>query len=113
MRMLHQVICGCRCGYISAFYPLEIARKSNELGTTKKSKVENNLVIYMKGVQFDFAKEASKRPIEFGRKLSSIVGKVGEVRSVKDSVRITYLKTLNPKQKSVLYMPVPDGLIDR
>jgi len=75
--------------------------KSNKLATTNKSKVENNLVIYMKGVQFDLAKEASKRPIEFSRRLSSIVGKVGEVRLVIDrpSVRIT---CLNSKQKSVL-----------
>ncbi len=72
---------------------------SNSNTATKKGKVDTDLLVYIKGVNFDISKEASRHPIDFSRKLSQIAGTVGEVKLVKDNVRI---KCLSLKQKSVL-----------
>ena len=74
--------------------------KSNEASTSasgtgssnaKKGRVDSGLLVYLKGVDFDIAKEASRnpQPLEFSCKLTSIAGAVGEVKLLKDSVRIT------------------------
>jgi len=65
----------------------------------KKGRVNSGLLVYLKGVDFDITREASRNPLEFSRKLGSIVGAVGEVRLLKDSVRITCVAE---KQKMML-----------
>jgi len=39
-----------------------------------------SLHVYIKGAGSDIAKEASKQPIQFSRRLSQIVGAVGKVK---------------------------------
>ena len=67
--------------------------------TAKKGRIDSGLIVYLKGQDFDIVKEASKHPLEFSRKLSSIAGAVGEVKLIKDCVRITCVSV---KQKMVL-----------
>ena len=56
-------------------------------------------IVFIKGSGFDIAKEASRQPIQFSKRLSCAVGKVEEVKLVKDCVRVT---CTSPKQKCVL-----------
>jgi len=65
----------------------------------KKYRIENDFTVFIKGSTFDIAKEASRQPIEFSRKLSNIAGKVGQVKLVNSCVRVT---CTSPKQKTVL-----------
>ena len=60
-------------------------RSALEAGTAKKSKVDTGLFLYLKGKDFDLAKEVSRQPVEFSRKLTSIAGAVCEVKILKDS----------------------------
>jgi len=48
------------------------------IGTVKKGRVDSGFIVYLKGQDFDIAKEASRNPLEFSRMLSSIAGAVGE-----------------------------------
>jgi len=56
-------------------------------------------MVFVKGVNFDVAKEAIKQPLIFKRSLLSIAGPVGEVKLTKDCVRVT---CLSPRQKTAL-----------
>ena len=79
-------------------------KASNEC---KKGRVGENTnpghVVFIKVVfifiSFDIAKEASRQPIQFSKRLSCAVGKVEEVKLVNDCVRVT---CTSPKQKCVL-----------
>jgi len=55
--------------------------------------------VYLKGQDVDIAKEASRHPLEFSRRLASIAGAVGDVKLLKDSVRDTCVAV---KQKTTL-----------
>ena len=71
--------------------------------TKKKGRVDENSnpghLVFIKGSGFDIAKEASRQPIQFSRTLSCAVGRVTEVKLLKDCVRVT---CTSPKQKIVL-----------
>jgi len=71
--------------------------------TNKKGRVDENTnpghLVFIKGSGFDIAMEASGQPIQFSRTLSCAVGRVTEVKLLKDCVRVT---CTSPKQKSVL-----------
>jgi len=67
--------------------------------TDRIKRIDTSLHVYIKGAGFDIAKEASKQPIQFSRRLSQIVGAVGEVKLSQDSVRVT---CLSPQQKTKL-----------
>ena len=69
------------------------------IGTVKKGRVDSGLTVYLKGQDFDIAKEAIRNPLEFTRKLTSIAGAVSEVKLLKDSVRVTCVAV---KQKMIL-----------
>jgi len=75
-------------------------------GTAKKSNVHRptGLFVYLKGQDFDLAKEVSRQPVEFGRKLTTIAGAVWKVNILKDSIRIS---CSTPRQKGTL-MQVAD-----
>jgi len=80
----------------------KLSKSSSPAGdttATKKGRVDADLVVFVKGVTFDIAKEATRQPIEFSRKLSSVAGQVGDVKLVKDSVRVT---CLSPKQRTTM-----------
>jgi len=65
----------------------------------KKTRIETNLVVFIKGTNFDISKEASKQPIEFSRRLGSTIGKVSEVRLVSNGcVKVTCQSV---KQKNI------------
>ena len=53
---------------------------------SKKGRIDSDLFIYLKGEDFDIAKEASSNPLDFSRKLVSIAGAVSEVKLMKGSV---------------------------
>ena len=72
---------------------------SADHNVSKKNRAEINLIVFLKGSTFDIAKEATRQPIEFSRKLSNIAGTVGQVRLVNGCVRVT---CTSPKQKTVL-----------
>ena len=69
----------------------------------KKGRIDSvsdqGLMVFMKGVEFDVAKEASRQPIQFSQRLSTAVGKVSGVTLVKDCVRVT---CTSQKQKTVM-----------
>jgi len=65
----------------------------------KKGRIDTGLFVYLKGSDFDIGKEASRQPLDFCRKLSSLVGAVTEVKVIRDSVRVTCVA---PKQKMLL-----------
>ena len=69
------------------------------IGTVKKGRVDSGLIVYLKGQDFDIAKKASRHPLEFSRRLSSIAGAVSEVKLLKDSVCVT---SVTGKQKTIL-----------
>jgi len=66
------------------------------IGTVKKVRVDSGLIVYLKGQDFD---SANRNPLEFSRRLSSIVGAVGEIKLLKDSVRVACVAG---KQKATL-----------
>jgi len=72
---------------------------SSQVNTTKRKRVDNNFDLYLKGIDFNIAKEASRQPIEFNRKLHSLVGQVRNVRLINNCVRIT---CVTEKQKVMM-----------
>ena len=74
------------------------SESSRHEAATKRSKI-SDLTVFVKGVNFDVAKEASKQPLAFKRCLLNIAGPVGEVKLAKDCVRVT---CLSPRQKITL-----------
>ena len=54
-------------------------KSDSGIGTVKKDRVDCGLIVYLKGQDFDIAKEASRHTLEFRRRLASIAGAVGEV----------------------------------
>jgi len=69
--------------------------------SNKKGRIDSDLFVYLKGADFDIAKEASGNPLDFSRKLASIAGAVGEVKLLKGAVRVTCAA---PKQKATLLL---------
>jgi len=59
--------------------------------------------VYLKGKDFDLAKDVTRQPVEFGRKLTTIAGAVREVKIQKDSIRIS---CSTPRQKGILMQVV-------
>jgi len=47
------------------------------------------MFLYLKGQDFDLAKEVHSQPVEFGRKLTTIAGAASEVKILKDSVHVS------------------------
>jgi len=64
-------------------------KSASAVGTAKKTKVDTGLFVYLKGQDFDLAKEVTRQPVEFGRKLTTIAGAVRKVKILKDSIRIS------------------------
>ena len=65
----------------------------------KRGRTDSGPLVYLKGDGFDIMKEASRHPLEFSRRLTSIVGPVKEVKLLKDTVRVT---CASEKQKTTL-----------
>ena len=63
---------------------------SKSVSNNKKPWIDTNLVMFIKGTNFDMSKEASRQPIEFSRRLGSTIGKVSEVRLIANGcVKVT------------------------
>jgi len=69
--------------------------------SNKKGRIDSDLFVYLKGADFDIAKEASGNPLDFSRKLAGIAGAVGEVKLLKGAVHVTCAA---PKQKATLLL---------
>jgi len=78
-------------------------KSASAVGTAKKTKVDTGLFLYLKGQDFDLAKEVIRQPVEYGRKLASLAGPVREVKILKDSIRIS---CNTPRQKGILMQVV-------
>jgi len=74
---------------------------ASESSTLKKSRVDGTHLVYLKGQGpgFDIVKEANRNPLEFGRRLTHLVGAVSEVKLLTDCLRIT---CFNDKQKATI-----------
>jgi len=79
----------------------EVSPSGAGTSKSKKGRIDSDLFVYLKGADFDIAKEASGNPLDFSRKLASIAGAVGEVKLLKGSVRVTCVA---PKQKATLLL---------
>ena len=62
-----------------------------------------------KGVHLDSVKKATRQPLEFSCKLSSSAGDVGEVKLLKDSVRVTCAASSRRR----LYWTSPTGSVSQ